>query len=54
MTRLLLRLYRRYRARTWDCRCGHRVFTDGCGCEWHPSVRAQVLDGTITQPEQAR
>jgi hypothetical protein len=61
------RLWRRWRARTWRCRCGKRVFDKTAlgshplaptipdsNCAWHKSVRAQVLSGRITRSEDAR
>lgn len=64
---MLARIYRRWRARDWRCRCGKKVFDNSAlgshplapripdsRCAWHRSVRAQVLAGKITRPEDAR
>lgn len=63
----MIKLFRRWRARNWRCRCGKKVFdpaalgshplapkTPNSMCAWHPSVRRQVLDGTISRAEDAR
>lgn len=64
---MIKRLYRRWRARNWRCRCGKRVFDKAAlgshplapkvpnsNCVWHPSVIKQVLNGTITRREDAQ
>ena len=48
------RLARRWRGRTWTCRCGTRVFKDSRCCLWHDSVREHVLDGRTKRAEDAR
>lgn len=64
MNQFLAKLYRRWRARHWRCRCGKRVFDRHAlqphplapshpGCGWHESVRRQVLSGDIRHRKDA-
>lgn len=62
---MIMKLFRRWRARNWRCRCGRKVFDKTAllpsytapkqpRCGWHSSVREQVLSGKITDSKSAR